>query len=304
MGRFVLSLWEKRKNQRETGGASRVLAGLLVLVAGCSGPQAPEAEPGARAVVRTETGEMVLAPAGSFLMGNEGGEPDEGPAHTVQVDAFLMDVREVTQRQFEGLMHKNPAHFKGPKRPVEQVSWADAAFYCNARSRAEGLTTCYDEETGACNFDADGYRLPTEAEWEYACRAAGAGEFACGNRPERLRDYAWFADNAGQTTRAVGTKKPNAWGLHDMHGNVLEWCNDVYEEGYYARAPGVNPRGPEEKPGAWFVLRGGAWDSSADACRAAYRAGDDPGQVDGCFRRDQIGFRCVRRPPANSPAGG
>ena len=332
MGSCVLSFRDKRKNRRKTvtvhsgkkpviagafvpwpqdrdgpcsqsregspflaGCASRTPAGLLLplLLLGFSGP-----EPGQPPLVITATGEMALARAGSFVMGSDHGEADERPTRRVSLDAFLIDTCEVTQDQFEQLMHKSPAHFKGPNHPVEQVSWADGALYCNARSRAEGLEPCYDEETGACDFDADGYRLPTEAEWEYACRAGAPAEFACGSDPGKLRDYAWFADNAGKSTHPAGAKKPNAWGIHDMHGNVLEWCNDVYEEEYYAGAPGQNPRGPEDEPGAKFVLRGGAWDSSADACRAAYRAGDDPGQIDGCFRRDQIGFRCVRKPPA------
>ncbi|HOZ49148.1 MAG TPA: SUMF1/EgtB/PvdO family nonheme iron enzyme [Candidatus Hydrogenedentes bacterium] len=244
---------------------------------------------------------MALVPAGAFEMGSHTGEPDEAPAHTVHVDAFLIDRCEVTQAQFEALMHKNPSHFQQPNHPVEQVTWADAAFYCNARSRADGLTPCYDEETGACDFDADGYRLPTEAEWECACRAGSEASYCFGDDVARLGDYAWFGENAGKKTHPVATRKPNAFGIHDMHGNVLEWCNDVFEKGYYAESPERNPRGPaDDDPAADFVLRGGAWDMSADTLRSAYRAGDTPGQIDGCFRRDQIGFRCVRKPPADA----
>ena len=269
---------------------------LLLAVVGC-GPAPPHADANPP-VVTTKTGEMVLAPAGWFTMGSDGGEDDEKPPHKVWVDAFLIDKCEVTQEQFQALMEKNPSHFKGPQNPVEQATWADAAFYCNARSRADGLQPCYDEETGACNFSANGYRLPTEAEWEYACRAGTSSAYPFGNDPSKLKTYAWFADSAAKKTHPVGQKKPNAWGLHDMTGNVLEWCNDVYTETYYAESPRKNPHGPPDEPGADFVLRGGTWDTSANTCRAAYRAGDTPGQIDGCFRRDQIGFRCVRNAPA------
>ena len=130
-----------------------------------------------------------------------------------------------------------PVAFQGLDRPVEQVSWADAALYCNLRSRSEGLQPCYDEETAKCNLQADGYRLPTEAEWEYACRAGADTPYAFGADPQQLGQYAWFADNAGKKTQPVARKKPNAWGLYDMHGNVAEWCNDVYEAEYYRHSP-------------------------------------------------------------------
>jgi formylglycine-generating enzyme required for sulfatase activity len=294
------------------------LAGCLLLAAlplgGCRpAEQGPTVPPGAAGqgasaqtpaaaplpVLQTSTGaEMVLVPAGRFLMGSRSGPADEQPPHEVTLDAFYIDRTEVTQEQYGKLVRENPSHFKGPKRPVEQISWAAAALYCNLRSKAEGLAPCYDVETTKCNLQADGYRLPTEAEWEYACRAGGREDDA-GSGPRSLSDAAWFAENAAKTTHPVAEKRPNAWGLCDMLGNVAEWCNDVYEENYYRAAPPENPPGPAD--GERYVLRGGAWNRRAADCRPSARAGENPGFQDACFARDTIGFRCVRRAPA---AGG
>jgi formylglycine-generating enzyme required for sulfatase activity len=191
-------------------------------------------------------------------------------------------------------MFDNGSKFKGDDRPAEMISWVDAARYCNARSEAEGLQPCYNEDT-TCNYDATGYRLPTEAEWEYACRAGTSRAYSFGNDPLLLNENGWFKENAGKQTHPVGKKKPNAWGLYDMHGNVAEWCNDKYGEAYYESSPVRNPRGPDE--GEMYVLRGGSWASSKDACRSAYRAADNPGFTDACFPRETIGFRCVRKGP-------
>jgi acetoin utilization deacetylase AcuC-like enzyme/formylglycine-generating enzyme required for sulfatase activity len=245
-------------------------------------------------IIKTKTGvEMVMIPAGQFEMGSSGGEADESPVHSVWVDAFVMDRYEVTQEQYSKLVMADPSHFKGASNPVEQVSWANAALYCNARSREEGLEPCYDEASGECNFQANGYRLPTEAEWEYACRAGTDAEHFFGRDARMLRDYAWYADSSFEKTHPVGQKKPNSWGLYDMYGNVAEWCNDIYGKSYYEKSPEKNPQGPDE--GEKYVLRGGSWNSSADSCRSAYRVGEDPGFNDACFARDDIGFRCVRR---------
>ena len=239
--------------------------------------------------------EMLLLPAGHFTMGSDQGDPDQAPAHEVGIDAFLIDRYEMTQAAYTKLVPVNGSHFKGPQRPLEMISWADAALYCNLRSRAEGLQPCYDEETAQCDFEASGYRLPTEAEWEYACRAGSQTDYSFGNDPGQLGRNAWHAANAGKTTHRVGQKKPNAWGLFDMHGNVAEWCNDVYAADFYARGPADNPRGPTE--GEKYVLRGGAWNCAETACQSAARVGEDPGFQDACFARDAIGFRCVRRAP-------
>jgi len=155
------------------------------------------AKPGMKTVTTASGLEMVLIPAGSFKMGDDRGEEDERPAHQVQVGAFLMDKYEVTQASYESIVGKNPSKHKGEKKPVDQVSWYDAAIkYCNTRSRRENLTPCYDEKTLACNYEANGYRLPTEAEWEYACRAGTSTKYASGNNARGLKAFAWFKDNA------------------------------------------------------------------------------------------------------------
>jgi formylglycine-generating enzyme required for sulfatase activity len=273
-----------------------VLVPLLLAAAGCARPVSPAPVAAPPPIVTTASGvEMVRIPAGRFRMGSDSGEADESPPHEVQLDALLMDRCEVTQEQYGKLVRGNPSHFKGPNRPVEQISWADAALYCNHRSRAEGLQPCYNEENAKCNFEANGYRLPTEAEWEYACRAGSDDDYPFGPDPRGLAEYAWYGENAAKATHGVGQKKPNAWGLYDMLGNVAEWCNDVYQEDYYRQAPPQNPRGPAD--GEKYVLRGGAWNQGARACRAAHRVGEEPGFQDTCFARDAIGFRCVRKAP-------
>jgi len=248
----------------------------------------------------TKTGiEMVKIPGGWFDMGSKSGSPDESPVHRVWLSSFWMDRFEVIQEQFKKYQLPDPSHFKNPKHPLEQINWTDAALYCNDRSRAEDLEPCYDEETWQFNFQANGYRLPTEAEWEYAARAGTGTKYSFGNDARKLRAYAWFAENSSGKTHPVGQKKPNPWGLYDMHGNVTEWCNDFYSENYYKDSPEKNPKGPAK--GKERVLRGGAWNSSADSCRSTYRA-SDPSINDTCLASDAIGFRCVRgTPPRGNP---
>ena len=242
-------------------------------------------------IIKTSAGkEMAQIPGGWFEMGSK--KKNELPIHKIWVDSFLMDRCEVTQEEYEKLIAGNPSHFKGPKNPVEQVSWSNAVLYCNARSRSEGFKPCYNEETGKCDFSANGYRLPTEAEWEYACRSGTKTDYFFGREASKLRDYAWYTDNSMNKTQPVGQKKPNQWEIYDMYGNVAEWCNDVYSENYYANSPEKNPQGPAK--GKKYVLRGGSWSSSAESCRSPYRVGEDPGFQDACFSRDDIGFRCVR----------
>jgi len=249
--------------------------------------------------VVTQSGvEMVFLPGGEFVMGASSGNPDEAPPHKVRVTGFLMDRYEVTHELFTKAQLPNPSHWQDhPRKPVERVRWRDAKQYCNERSLLEGLKPCYNEKTPDwdCNVAANGYRLPTEAEWEYACRAGGAAEYDFGG-PDKLRQFSWFAENAGEKTHAVGQKKPNRWGLHDLYGNVSEWCEDVYDPAYYKQSPAADPPGPPS-PGKDVkrVMRGGSWKSSSDMCRASFRQGQKTGDTDACFFTDYCGFRCVRR---------
>jgi acetoin utilization deacetylase AcuC-like enzyme/formylglycine-generating enzyme required for sulfatase activity len=277
------------------------LVGLLACEKSPGGSSLAAAPP----VVRTALGqEMVLIPAGDFTMGSKGDKKDEGPRHQVHVDSFLLDRTEVTQSLYARLNQSDPSHFKDPNRPVEQVTWPQAALFCNARSKAEKLDPCYDEDTGLCDFTKNGYRLPTEAEWEYACRAGTDGETFWGS--SRAGDFAWFAENSGKTTHPVAQKQPNAWGLYDMNGNVAEWCNDVFKKEYFAESPKSNPRGPDpaKDGGDPYVLRGGGWNSGPGALRSSYRAGENPGFSDACLARDAIGFRCARNAPSPGPKSG
>ena len=276
-------------------GVAMFVALAACLAGGCRRTGAP-ARANSPATVTTKSGvEMVLLPGGSFVMGSgHARQVDEKP-HTVAVDAFYIDRHEVTQEHYEKLMGKNPSRHKGPENPVEQIRWTDAIAYCNARSRLEGLAEAYDLKTWRCDFDADGYRLPTEAEWEYAARAGTTTLYSFGDDPAALADHAWYKENQTLGPRPVGKRRANGWGLHDMYGNVWEWCNDIYAEDYYKRSPASNPRGPAK--GDRRVLRGGCWNSKPDECRSSYRLDEIPAFTDVCFGKAVSGFvgiRCVR----------
>jgi len=266
----------------------------LVLVQGCKRTdpdEAPQESAGAPGEVTGEAGaEMVLLEAGRFTMGDEK-EIDATP-HEVSISSFYIDMYPVTQEQYDKVMGGNPSRWKGDKNPVEQVRWSDAVKFCNARSLKEGLQPCYDLQSWECNFEANGYRLPTEAEWEYACRAGSKTQYFFGNDSSKVSDFAWVDSNAGGKPHPVGQKKPNPWGLYDMCGNVWEWCNDFYQVDYYQMSPADDPRGPKE--GETKVVRGGAWKFSADSSRSGYRYNEDPGYSDVCFGYDIYGFRCVK----------
>jgi formylglycine-generating enzyme required for sulfatase activity len=281
------------------------VAAVLAALAGCQkpGPEAPgrlASEPAAAAgplAFVTKSGvEMIYLPGGAFTMGSRQGNPDEAPPHPVKLSPFLMDKFEVTQELFRKVELPNPSRWHDqPRKPIERVRWRDAKQYCNERSRLEGLTPCYNEKTldWDCDYSATGYRLPTEAEWEYACRAGTDGH---PGSPDKLRPCAWFAENADQKTHPVGQKKPNPWGLHDLLGNVSEWCEDVYDPTYYQRSPAGDPAGPPNSgKDVKRVIRGGSWKSGAGLCRPTARQGEKTGDSDACFSTDYCGFRCVRR---------
>jgi len=217
--------------------------------------------------------EFVIIPAGSFVMGCSEGDhecrADEKPAHQVSITRpFEISKFQLTQAEYEKVMTANPSNFKGPNLPVEGVSWEDALRFC---------------ETVTRKADGYEYRLPTEAEWEYAARA---GDRSCRYGP--LVEVAWFRDNSGGTTHPVGEKRPNGFGLYDTLGNVWEWVQDWYGITYYSQSPGSDPKGPSS--GEFRVARGGSWRGIVRGhARVSSRYILKPNVVS-----NVVGFRCVR----------
>jgi len=245
---------------------------------------------------------MVLIPPGEFEMGSSQEEvirlleearqqnaptsygervPAEAPKHRVKITKpFYLGLCEVTQEQYVRLMGKNPSKFQGvPNRPVEQLDWSNAMEFCRKLSELPP-----EKSAGAV------YRLPTDAEWEYACRAGTTTRYSFGDDAAMLDRYAWFSNNSGGSTQAVGQLRANAFGLFDMHGNVWEWCADWYDPGYYANSPADDPSGPTS--GANRLGRGGSWREYAERCRAAYRLNFMPDN-----RFHSLGFRVSRGLP-------
>jgi formylglycine-generating enzyme required for sulfatase activity len=223
--------------------------------------------------------ELLRCPAFAFIMGSPADEMDRSndeTQHLVTISKpFWMGKTEVTQGQWQAVMGNNPSGFKCNDLPVERVSWDDAVSFCKKlteRAKAAGTLPAGYE-----------YRLPTEAEWEYACRAGSTGSFA----GTGVDDLGWYSSNSDRKIHAVGTKQANAWGLYDMHGNVWEWCQDRYE--VYPEGAVTDPTGPAT--GANRVCRGGCWLIGAKGCRAAYRGRGQPGS-----RNNFMGFRVALAP--------
>lgn len=211
-------------------------------------------------------------PPGVLRMGgkprNEVGGWDPEPQQLKLIErGFYIGIHPVTQAQWQAVTNVNPSKFKGEHRPVECISWHSAIAFCNALSQKEGRKPCY-RVTGrdVIQDEADGYRLPTEAEWEYACRAGTTAAYCYGDNPRKVENYGWISRNAKMETHPVGLKKPNAWGLFDVHGNVDEWCWDLVEAteatGYFH----LDHREPNSR-----IARGGNWMRFPREVRSAYR---------------------------------
>jgi formylglycine-generating enzyme required for sulfatase activity len=222
---------------------------------------------------------FVLIPAGTFMMGADKNleEPnnDELPRHQVRISKpFYLGVYDVTQKDWTAVMGNNPSKFEGEDKPVDTVSWDDAQAFVARLNQKEGHSR---------------YRLPTEAEWEYALRAGTTSTYYFGADWSQLGDHAWYDGNSGSTTHPVGEKRPNAWGLYDMIGNVWEWNQDWLGENYYANSPSADPTGPTS--GRYCVVRGCGWYSAARFCRSALRGRNEP-----AYRNEYFGFRLAFSP--------
>jgi len=243
---------------------------------------------------------LVTIPRGSFRMGDiqkYGEFYHRNHVHDVTLTSFQIGKYEITQGQYQSVMESNPSYFKsGDEYPVEKVSWYDAVKFCNRLSDAAGFDRCYDESSWCCDFSKSGFRLPTEAEWEYACRSGTESRYFTGNNlsfdgmtSTDLDKAGWYSANSGSKTHPVGQKEPNLWGLYDMYGNVNELCNDYWYWDNYSKASVTNPIGPLS--GSKRVKRGGSWFNNAVNCRSAGHYGHDPSQANSSH-----GFRVVRRP--------
>ena len=243
---------------------------------------------------------------GIFMMGSPRSEWDRDEnevMHPVKLNGFSLGKHLVTQQEYESVMGTNPSTFKGDTLPVECVSWYDTIEYCNKRSAQEGLIPVYTINKSRSdsnntnefdinkwlvnwNWNADGYRLPTEAEWEYACRAGTNTAFYTGNSITVAQANYDGKEQSRQSTTMVGSFAPNPWGLYDMHGNIFEWCWDWYGN-YISGGTQTDPFGVTS--GTHRVLRGGSWNKKAQTLRSAYRVGSTPS-----LRSSEFGFRLVR----------
>jgi formylglycine-generating enzyme required for sulfatase activity len=269
---------EERKAQEHTARPKKILILALVMI-GVMAAGYWIMNPGQDNNTYTNSigMEFVLIPAGEFEMGSPSGEEGrfavEGPVHTVTIEkAYYLSKYEVTQAQWKEVMGSNPSDFEGDDRPVENVSWNDVAEFIKKLNQMEGT---------------DKYRLPSEAEWEYACRAGTTTRYSFGDNESLLGDYAWYYGNLDRKTHPVGNKKPNNWGLYDMHGNVWEWVQDRWHNNYNVVLK--NGSAWESNSGSTRVFRGGGWFSDARSCRSAVRGRFDPDD-----RGFYVGFRLLQ----------
>ncbi|NLO43483.1 MAG: formylglycine-generating enzyme family protein [Candidatus Cloacimonetes bacterium] len=254
--------------------------------------------------------DMIHVSGGTFIMGRTqgSGESNELPTHSVTLNSFSIGKYQVSQSEYQAIMGSNPAsgYGVGSYYPVYYVSWYDAIKYCNLRSMSEGFMPVYSisgstnpDDWGSvpsssnatwnvavCNWNANGYRLPTEAEWEYAARGATNNPDYLYSGSDIIDDVAWYCDNSSKA-RLVGGKSANGLGIYDMSGNVYEWCWDRYVWDYYESSPSNNPSGPEN--GSYRVLRGGSWVNYRDRCRVSYRGYFAPYN-----EGNYVGFRVCR----------
>ena len=269
-------------------------------------------------IIENETAEVdiimkkfgfVIIPGGSFEMGSEDGGGDEQPVHTVSVDTFKMCVTEVTKLQWKAIMpgidleedeedgdsgelDEGDIYIPGQalsdnSLPAGNMTWLNAVTFCNRLSEISNLEPCYDENTWVCDLNKNGYRLPTEAEWEYACRAgSGADSSDIYTDPDTI---CWYDQNSSKMTHPVVGKVANSWGLYDMLGNVAEFCSDGYDRSFYSSSPAVNPLSPEVTMKI-YVVRGGGYLSNQNLCRPSARAYSARTAA-----KSSVGFRVVRR---------
>ncbi len=245
--------------------------------------------------------EMVKVDGGTFIMGNDYSQNgDESPEHKVTLNSFLMGKYEVTFDDFDkfcrstGFSKPDDARMGRGKNPVMNTSWESAVMYCNWLSKRNGFDRCYTIKRDSavtkvsCDFNANGYRLPTEAEWEYAAKGGNKSKGYSFSGSDNQDKVAWYYLNSGSRPHEVGKKEANELGLHDMSGNVREWCWDYYSKDYYGKSPEDNPTGPTS--GHQRVYRGGGWTSKVDFLIMTLRSHMGPRKSHG-----NIGFRVVRK---------
>lgn len=250
-------------------------------------------------------GDMVLVNSGTFQMGSTTGDTDEQPVHNVTLSNFYIGKYEVTQREWLEIMGTNPSQFLGDDlRPVDLVKWYDAVKFCNKKSIQEGLTPCYSKDNSTnpdnwtgnpetdeswanitCDWTANGYRLPTEAEWEFASKGGNSTQHFTYSGSNNIGEVAWYSSNSNGRSQSIGRKSPNELGIFDMTGNLFEWCWDFYND--YSATNQNNPTGPVS--GTYRVVRGASWNVNHEISHVTFRSGKTP-----ILSQNSVGFRLVR----------